>query len=450
LADEAGITVVFAIQVLAILTMMVSTVMASGMSLGNSTERDYNSKNALAAALSGLDVARYRLEEVNPADNMCLTSAAVATGSGGAASGECPAYAGDLGNGTTYGYYVTPVVNGGSCAGQTLSASTSARRCITAYGTTNGVTRRAQALMARGPVTTALFPFSGMLGLDSVSVNESGHGTINGPVGSNGAFSLTNCQGTSDAVTWKPGPTGTMSESCSGTPTSDTATSTPWTLSPLDPFFSGTQTVNDNATVFGAASGFNYDPATREVKDTNDATLILNGPNPRTGSGGLWIFNFCKLNFSHVTQIRLLNSATARFLIDSNQRTGSGCASGASMNMTAVSAMNVNPATGLPGDPTQLQFFYYGTGTANVNNKSGFSATFYGPNAELKATNDTTWIGAIAAKYISATNGLNFTAGDVSSLTGGGSTYEPWQRTTPGFVECRTAVTTTTDPESGC
>jgi hypothetical protein len=449
-ADESGVTIVFAIQILAILTMMVSAVMASSVSLGNSTERDYSSKNALGAALSGLDVARYRLEEVNPADNMCLTSAAVATGSGGAATGECPAYTGDLGNGTTYGYYVTPAVVGGTCAGQTITSSTATRRCITAYGTANGVTRRAQSLVARDPVTSGLFPFSGMLGLDSVSVNESGHGTINGPVGSNGAFSLSNCQGDSNGVTWKPGPTATMAESCSGTPTSETATSTPWTLTPLDSFYSGTQIVNDNATVFGAASGFNYDPVTREVRDTNDATLILNGPNPRTGSGGLWIFNFCKLNFSHVTQIRLLNSATARFLIDSNQRTGSGCASSASMNMTAVSAMNVNPSTGLPGDPTQLQFFYYGTGTAEVNNKSGFSATFYGPNAQLKATNDTTWIGAIAAKSISATNGLNFTAGDVSSLTGGGGGYEPWQRTTPGFVECRSAVTTATDPESGC
>jgi len=283
-----------------------------------------------------------------------------------------------------------------------------------------------------------------------VSVNESGKGTISGPVGSNGAFSLSNCSGTSDAVIWRPGPTATMSESCTGTPTSQAPASTSWTLSPLDSFYAGTETINDNATVFGAASGFDYDTAQRDVKDTSNATLILNGANPRSGSGGLWVFNLCGLNFTHVTQIRLLNGATARFLIDSNQRPGSGCPNAATMNMTAVSAMNVDPATGLPGNPTQLQFFYYGTGIANVNNKSGFSATFYGPNAELRATNDTTWIGAIAAKQITATNGLNFTAADVSSLTGGGTTYSPWMRTTPGFVECKPVATTATDPESGC
>ena len=451
LRNEEGIAIVFAIQIVSILTLMVAAVLSSTLSLGGTTERDYNSKTALAAALSGLDVARYRLEEVNPADGMCLTNAAVATGTGGAATGECPAYSGDLGNGTTYTYRVTPAITGGTCGGQTVTASPNTRRCVTASGTSNGVTRRAQTLMSRTPVPTSLFPFSGMLGLSAVEVNESGHGTIVGPVGSNGTFSLSNCEGTSDGVTWMPGPPpATMSESCTGTPTSEAPASTPWTLSTLDALFAGTETVNDNASVFGAPeNGFDYDPV-REVRDTNDTTLILNGPNSRTGSGGVWTFNLCKLNFTHVTSIRLLNGATARFLIDSNQRAGSGCPNSAYMNMTAVSAMNVDPATGLPGNPTQLQFYYYGTGIANVNNKSGFSAAFYGPQATLRATNDTTWIGGIAANRIEATNGLNFTVGDLSSITATGSTYGPWMRTTPGFVECRSAETVATDPESGC
>ena len=450
LREEDGIAIVSSIQILSILTLFIVAGLGSSLSLSSTTKHDYEAKNALAAALSGLDVARYRLEQVNPANGLCMTDSAVATGSGGAATGECPAYVGDLGNGTTYGYYVTPAVTGGTCAGQTVPADTSTYRCVTAYGAADGATRRAQALMRRAPVTTSLFPFNGMLGLDGVSINESNHGTVNGLVGSNGAFSLSNCSGTSDGVTWMPGPSASMAESCSGTPTSQPPASTAWTLSPLASFFSGTESLNDNATVFGAASGFDYDPATREVRDTNNATLILNGPNPRTGSGGLWTFNFCKLNFTHVTMIRLLDGATARFLIDSNQRPGSGCGTGAQMNMTAVSAMNVNPVTGLPGDPTQLQFFFYGTGEANVNNKSGFSAAFYGPDAILKATNDTTWIGAIAAKSIQATNGLNFTSGDVSSIVGGGVTSQPWTRTVPGFVECRTQATVAGDPESGC
>ena len=49
IADEDGVTIIFAIQVMAIMTMMVSTVMASSVGLGNTTERDYDSKSALAA-----------------------------------------------------------------------------------------------------------------------------------------------------------------------------------------------------------------------------------------------------------------------------------------------------------------------------------------------------------------------------------------------------------------
>src|SRR6188508_1883406 len=107
LGNEDGIAVVVAVQILAVMGLMVAAVMATSASLHGSTGRDVSSKDALAGALSGLDVARYRLNEVMPADDMCLTTQAVARGTNGAAADECPAYAGDLGNGTTYGYYVT-------------------------------------------------------------------------------------------------------------------------------------------------------------------------------------------------------------------------------------------------------------------------------------------------------------------------------------------------------
>src|SRR5688572_20121729 len=125
IADEDGIAVVFAIQIMAIMTLMVAAVLGSTVSLSGTTERDVSSKDALAAALGGLDVARYRLNELQPADNMCVTDRQVATGSSGAAPGECPAYLGDLGNGTTYRYHVTPkLAVGAECGGQTVSQHT--------------------------------------------------------------------------------------------------------------------------------------------------------------------------------------------------------------------------------------------------------------------------------------------------------------------------------------
>jgi hypothetical protein len=450
LGEEDGVAVVFAIQILAILTLMVVATMGSAVSLRDTTMRDVSSKQALAGALSGLDVARYRLNAVRPASNMCLTSTAVAAGTGGAAAGECPAYVGDLGNGDTYGYYVTPeLVGGATCGGQAVSAGTTTKRCITAFGTSDGVTRRTQTLVSRGQVPTSLFPFGGVVGLDFVDINENNHGNVASSVASNGPFDLKNCTGTVGGIlTWKPGPTATMSENCSGTPVSEAPTPTPWTLQPLDSIYSGTETVNDNASVFGSAAGFSYTPTGRVLKDTNNATLIINGPNPRTGSDGIWTFNFCSLTLTHVTSIKLLNGATARFLTDSGQRVGSGCGASGKFDITNVSGMNYDTVTQVAGDPQALQFFFYGTGNINVNNKSGFSAALYAPDGAVKVTNETRWNGAVAAKSVNATNGFNFTSGDVSGIKAPSDASSTYARA--GFVECRSAATAAADPESGC
>ena len=447
-AREDGIAIVFAVQIMAIMTLMVAAVLGSALSLSSTTERDVSSKDALAAALSGLDVARYRLDQLEPAANMCITNQVVATGTGGAATGECPAFAGDLGNGTGYGYYVTPeLVGGATCGGQTVTASATHKRCVTSYGTANGVTRRTQTLVAADPATAALFPLSGVVGLDYVSINQNNHGNVVSAVASNGEFDLKHCSGTSGTVTWNPGPTATMSEDCSGTPTSAPPRTTPWTLAPIDSLISGTETVNDNATVFGAASGWGYDAAKRELKDTNNATLIINGSNPRTGSGGVWTFNFCSLKLTHVTSIKLQGGAIARFFVDSNERAGSGCGSG-KFDITNVSGMNYDPVTGVAGDPQALQFLVHGSGNININNKSGFSAALYAPDAHVKITNQTRWHGAVAARSVNATNGFDFTSGDVSGVQAPSDSGSSYARA--GFVECRSQPTTSTDPESGC
>jgi hypothetical protein len=424
------------------------------MSLGSSTKRNFGSKNALAAALSGLDVARYRLEQVEPASNMCLTNGPVAQGSGGAAAGECPAYVGDLGNGTMFGYYVTPaLVPGATCAGQAIAASSSSSRCITAYGTSNGVTRRAQSLVRSDQTAATLFPINGILGLSKVDVNQhSFDADILGSVASNGAFKLKHCPNSITGITgWKPGPTATVDEDCEGNLTSDPPRSIPWTAPQPDDFFAGTQTVNDNVSVFGAASGFEYKADKRELKDkTSATTLIINGPNPRTGSGGIWTFNFCKLEFNNSTQIKLQNGAVARFLIDGDDRVGSGCDHKSDFKLTKVSTLNFDSATMTPGNPVQLQVLLYGDGRSDVDKESLISGALYAPGSHLDFHHDLTFVGGIVGDDVHAHQGLDFITGDLSGIQGTSTVAQPWARTTPGFVECRSAPSTTTDPESGC
>src|SRR5688500_6524675 len=129
---EDGIAMVFAIQVLSILTLMIAATMGATLSLQGSTERDFASKRALAAAMSGLDVARYRVNKVSPGNSMCVTDRAVAPGTPPAPPGQCPAFSGDLGNGVTYAYRVGTAPPNSTCAGQSIPpGNASNSRCIT-------------------------------------------------------------------------------------------------------------------------------------------------------------------------------------------------------------------------------------------------------------------------------------------------------------------------------
>ncbi len=455
---EDGIAIVFAVQILAILSLMVAAVLGSAVSLTGATERDYAGKNALAASLSGLDVARYRLEEVQARQQHVPDHRAVATGTSGAATGECPPYVGDLGNGTTYRYYVTPALAvGGTCAGQTITSSTATSRCVTAYGTSDGVTRRTQALIRRDQMSGTLFPFSGILGPTrwrSTSTTDWG-AEIDGTVATNGEFKFHHCETVTPGIThWRPGPVATTAvheEMRGHALTTYAPRSTPWTAAEATSLFTGTPTVNDNVTVFGAASGFEYKADNRELKDKTTATLILNGPNPRTGSGGVWVFNFCKLEFDNATNIKLQNGAVARFLIDSKDRAGSGCTSDGNFKLKRESAMNFDTGTQTPGAPGPAPgpgLRHHGQGRHREGGHVLRRAVFAGREDRLPSQPDLRRLdrrpGGEGAPRVRLHRRRRLDQHEGTTVD------QPWARTTPGFVECRSAATTATDPESGC
>jgi hypothetical protein len=208
---------------------------------------------------------------------------------------------------------------------------------------------------------------------------------------------------------------------------------------------------NDNAAVFSGRGDFAYTynagTGVRDLKDTTDATLTLNGPNPRVDSGGVWTFNFCNLSFTHQTKIVLLNGAVARFFIDSSERPGSGCATTGTLTLTGVSEINYNSATGTPGDPTALQFLVYGSATVTISDQPGLSAALYAPSADVSFTDKTVFYGAIDARSVTASGGLDFRAADVSTiLTTSSARF--FQRET--WAECRSQPTNPSYPESGC
>jgi len=182
-------TMIVALEVLAVLAMVIGAVFYGAISLNSTTKRDARSKRALAAAEAGLQVARYRLNRLVPSNPSCLTNQAVAPSF---STGECPSYTGNLGNGVTYTYWVTDTSQGAECGGTTTGET----RCITSVGTAGAISRRLQMRVGHDD-TQYTFPLAGIMGFDGVHV---GNGTSGTPTVINGALTADSILVDGDAV----------------------------------------------------------------------------------------------------------------------------------------------------------------------------------------------------------------------------------------------------------
>lgn len=453
--NESGYALVATAGVLVVLIVLGGVVLRGAVHASGSTHRDVASKRALAAAEAGLQVARYRLNMTVPHRSKCLAATAVAPGTAPAAAGGCPPATGNADGGATYAYYVTPeLAPGSACAGGTVPAAATGVvwRCVTSIGTAAGETRRIQA-QVRAIVGVPLFGDGGIVGEEEVAINQNGFGNIVGDVGSNGEIKLKSCRDSGSNVRWNPGPSATIDNECSGTFTNGPPRTEPWALEGIDGLIGNPNTAlpanNDNDEVFPQPGfSYSYDPGrgTRELKDTEDATLTLDGPNPRAGSDGVWTFNFCTFRMTKKTSFVLTNGAVARFYIDASTRAGSSCDGLGKLTLTNVSGINWDLATDTPGNPAALQFMVVDDAEVHVSNKSGFAAALYAPRAEVEFTNKTKWNGAISGRAVSVTNGLDFNAGDVSAITTPKKAHYERQR----WAECRRRAANPAYPEAGC
>jgi hypothetical protein len=156
------------------------------LQLSHTAAENRGAKRAFSGTEAALQVATYRLNNVVPDDGQCATGVASAP-----AGGVCTAE-GNLGEGGSWKYHMTPVLSDGRCAGLPVESSTEsgvAPRCITAEATSNGVTRRVQARLA-GFLGLPIFPLHGILGINGVELKNSA--TVDGFLGSNGLIQLQN------------------------------------------------------------------------------------------------------------------------------------------------------------------------------------------------------------------------------------------------------------------
>ncbi|MFL5838872.1 MAG: hypothetical protein ACJ77Z_00280, partial [Thermoleophilaceae bacterium] len=199
---------IVALAVMIVLGLITAGVLVSAVASNGGSLKDRRGKQALAASLSGLRTALYRINTDTPADDECPPSSA-GTVVAPDADGVCGPYSStDAGAVqpsplSRFRYWVTPVLaqGGGSgvpdrCTGNAVSpvglpANVIKERCVTAVGEALGpdgstvtATRRVQARLS---ATSQLFIIPGIWGTDSVQVGE-GQSTANiiGAIGANG------------------------------------------------------------------------------------------------------------------------------------------------------------------------------------------------------------------------------------------------------------------------
>ena len=449
---EDGSVMVIAVVMLFIVASLATVAVAVAVSTNTATRRDSNYKNAAEAAEAGLQIALYRLNMLNPSSQNCVGNTAGTPGT----NGLCQSSTSTLGNGSTYQYYTTPVLAGSStCVGLTITSSDITQRCITAVGTSNGVTARSQ-IRAAAFTAAPLFPAAGAIGLNYVT--ESGNANVVGTDASNGPVSFS---GNAKATGIVLGPGGSYTHSGGSSGGGVVRLTSPIVLSAVNPGTSnqsligscparsaaGYTTCNDDFRItngqaspavvpFDQSTGVNWNAANR--------TLTLNGYASLTLGGGL--YNFCSISMSGNATITVAANVQSEIFIDSPDDPGSGCASGTgNLSMSGNAAWN-----NLSQNPLALQIYLYGlnngSSSITLSGNANFYGTLYAPLSAVTLSGNGRVVGAVAGKSVTITgNGFNWDSRD-STLQA--TTEGLYYRT--GWAQCSPSPPAGGTLQSGC
>jgi hypothetical protein len=272
--------------------------------------------------------------------------------------------------------------------------------------------------------------------------------TINGDLGSNGDISLSNQAKVCGNATPGPGDQVTLNNQgsvCSGYSTQPATQ--PFTLDPVDQGSAPTQ--NDNARISSALAGtgggdsctscgkVGWDPSTRVLSLTNNATLTLGGNT----------YSFCRIDLTNLAQLKIAVNATVRIYVDSPEHCGG------TSGMGSVSLQNSSGILNLNSDPTTLQLYMVGSPSipTTLDFANSFASTMvmaiYAPYSTVYLHNGVNITGAVAAAAVPIENSSTITYDQrVGNIHGGGI---PVYRSTRQWVEC-SSTPPSAAVDSGC
>jgi len=423
--EEQGIAVITALMALVASFALASVAVMSTVDVQQGTERDHDSKESIAAADAGANIALLRLNRFLPS----LSTTHPCVGPSGeyqtASGGWCPATAPEKVGGATYSYMVSAYPSSGPIS-------------VVSVGNSGTVTRRINVVLATVKGQN-VFADEKFIGKDEISLKgnfkiEAGIGT-NGNITQNGT-SGTICGNDRHGI-GKEAPT----PSCSGVKIEENRELPPI----VPPANIATENANcmlaQNCTsgpYVGKVDTYTksnpWNPKTRVIDVGSNGTLTMNGND----------YFICQLNIGPGT-VYMSAQAHVRIFIDTPQNCG--LASGASqVNISGQGALissAYNPSQSSYEIPS---IYVLGDGTVNIGANSGTNEVMiYAPQSTINLSGNAEWIGMFAGKSI-VLNG-NPTFKSDSHLKEPDLTYAGhFQRTR--YVECTGA--SASPPNASC
>lgn len=469
LTPEAGFALPAAVMVLFVVSLLAAAAVKVAVSTSSSTTHDEQRKAAMAAAEAGLRVATYRLTMLNPKSEYCINQSEVVTpGSGG----YCEAGSESLGNGAAFTYATSPVLKAGEkCIGLTVSIKSEdegiSQRCVTATGTTHGISQRVEARVATF-TAIPLFPKPGVTGKKEVKLK--GSSTIEGAIASNGkihAESKAEQTGSSELKKCELGPSGKIEKSgttniCSEGTKERTQSEGEIVIGSLQPgeatlFSTGPKcpvgaeekpTGNcdfriENGIYDSGRKGAEilrqpYDLVSGTVGFTGQATkdprLTMAGKSSITLGGG--VYYFCTLESTGNAALTVAAGTKTEIFIGSPECPGGKGTLNFSGNFTNAS-----------NDPTALQIYIYGEGEATLTGSAKTVASISGPEASIRITGNFEFEGGIVGSTVELDGKAHFKWSEADKYLEAGNAKPvtayyrtAWEQCTPGG----------TTPQEGC
>jgi hypothetical protein len=438
--NQSGVAMPVVLGALTVITGLAAGTFAVTIEGNHASQRDRDSKKALAAAEAGLQMAVLKITELRPDSANCVTTAAVAPGTNGAAPNECPwTDAISVGNGATYRYVVATPTTGTCATVPGFTPTPTQDRCITSVGESNGVKRRLQLRFYFQP---PFLPWgnAGLVGKYKVDIGN--NKTINSPVGTNGQVLLDN----NSTIVGDIKIPETAEDPDFGQHASATlgvTTVEEWQFPDID--WDTPKTDNNNDYLAATLPASNWDGKYLTLDQQQDITL----------EGGTYYM--CGFDAPNGNSIYVPDGQFVRLYVDSHLHNEDWCENNdpADGRFVLKNDGSVNPLPLTDPKAEQFALFVHGSTDDNddnpadvdMNNGVSFWGTIWAPESTIEVKNNQTVKGG-------------FTAGTIDMKNNGGFSYDSdiANQALPGtatarnlsWAECKRDPTTSTDPESGC